>query len=305
MKINFKKHDRVCFLGDSITAHGYWEAEITEYFVKNYPELKIEFYNCGISGTTGFEANLKNRLYADFLNYFPQYAVIMFGMNDVGKWLYDPATETPERIERRKQRADGYQNTLETLVGICRDRDITPIICTPTPYNDYGEYEKASVGIDKVLERFAMTAKAVAEKYGLVLVDMRKILLGHLSEKPLCDDRTHPNRYGYHLMAEKFLFDIGAKDKIEPEKEYVISEKNARRFATEDILRDIMFIERNYTGWQYEKSHSLPYRKALLNKRAKKETRDFSAAFKNYNKYADIKDELQAELLKQTIDLYK
>ena len=229
----------------------------------------------------------------------------MFGMNDVGKWLYDPALETPERIERRKQRAEGYRNTLKNLIDICRERDITPIICTPTPFNEYGEYESVSWGIDRVLEDFSSTAKQISEENGLLLVDMRRMLLRHLSEKPLCDDRTHPNKYGYHLMAEKFLFDIGAKEKIEPEKECIISDKNAKRFEIEDILRDIMFIERNYTGWQYKESHSLPYRKAQLNKMAKNEKRDFKKAFANYNKYADVKDELQAELIKRTIELYK
>ena len=305
MKIDFKRRNRVCFLGDSITAHGIWEAEVIEYFLEHYPELEIEFFNCGISGTSGREAELKNRLYTDFFNFFPQYAVIMFGMNDMARWLYDPATETPERIERREARITEYRGTLERLIALCRGREITPIICTPTPYNDYGEFAAESWGFDKALEKCAETAREVAAENGLILVDMREIIMDHLDEKPLRDDRAHPNGYGYHLMAEKFLFDIGAKETIEPKKECVISYKNKQRFEIEDILRDIMFVEFNYMGWQYAKSFSLPYRKALLNKRMETETRDFTAVFKNYMAYADVKDELQADLLKRTIEMYE
>ena len=305
MKINFSKRDRICFLGDSITAHGFWIAEVAEYFLQNYPELEIGFFNCGISGTSGREAELKNRLYVDFFNYFPKYAVIMFGMNDMARWLYDPETETPERIERREARIVEYRATLEHLISLCRERDITPIICTPTPYNDYGEYASVSWGYDRALEKCAVTAKAVAEENGLILVDMRSVLMEHIEEKPLRDDRSHPNGYGHHLMAEKFLFDIGAKDKIESEKECAISYKNSQRFEIEDILRDIMFVEFNYMGWQYAKSYALPYRKALLNKRIETEKRDFSEVYKNYMAYADVKDELQGELLKRTLEMYE
>ena len=59
-------------------------------------------------------------------------------------------------------------------------------------------------------------------------------------------------------------------------------------------------------GWQYEeKSFSLQRRKALLKKRIESDPRDFSRVLKTYVKYADVKDELQGELLKRTIEMYK
>ncbi len=305
MKIDLKKRDRVCFLGDSITAHGFWEAEVAEYFLQNYPELEIGFFNCGISGTTAREAELKNRLYVDFFNYFPKYAVIMFGMNDMAHWLYDPAHETPERIATREARAAEYPSSIRRLVALCRERDVTPILCTPTPYDDYGDNAEKSWGFDKVLEKAADEVRKIAEGEGLLLIDMRQILIDRMDEKPIRDDRAHPNKYGYHLMAEKFLYDIGAKDKIEPEKDCVVSYKNLQRFEIEDIIRDIMFVEFNYMGWQYAKSFSLPYRKALLNKRIDGEVRDFNEVYKNYMAYADVLTELQGELLKRTVEMYE
>lgn len=57
MKLKLDKNDRICFLGDSITADGIWVAEIIEYFIKHYPELKIGFYNCGYIWDAGIRAN--------------------------------------------------------------------------------------------------------------------------------------------------------------------------------------------------------------------------------------------------------
>ncbi|MBO4217076.1 MAG: SGNH/GDSL hydrolase family protein [Clostridia bacterium] len=306
MKIELKKQDRICFLGDSITAHGIWEAEVIEYFLQNRRELGIEFFNCGISGSQGRYAELKGRLYCDFLNYFPRYVVILFGANDVGRHLYDPAKETPELIKEREDRVVGYGAALRRIVCVCRERGITPIICTPTPYDEYNDPPEQPWNIDEGLSKFADAAREIAEENGLLLIDMRALFVEHIKERPICVDRLHPNAYGYHLMAEKFLFDIGAKDSIEPDRIPVISEKNKKRFEVEDILRDIIFVDRDYMGWQYEeKSFSLQRRKALLKKRIESDPRDFSRVLKTYVKYADVKDELQGELLKRTIEMYK
>ena len=306
MNIKLGKRDRICFLGDSITAHGIWEAEVIEYFLQNYKSKKTEFFNCGISGSQGRYAELKNRLYCDFLNYFPRYAVILFGANDVGRYLYDPDRENPDWIAQRESRPEEYRAALESLVKLCKRRGITPIICTPTPYDEYNDPPVRQWNIDEGLKRFADVAADTAKKHGLLLVDMRKTFLDHIKERPVCGDRLHPNEYGYHLMAETFLVAVGAKDRIEPDKKCVLSEKNRLRFEIEDILRDIIFVDRDYMGWQYEeKSYSVQHRKALLKKRIEEETRDLSCVLQRYMKYADVKDELQGELLKRTIGMYE
>ena len=306
MKIDFCVRDRVCFLGDSITAHGFWEAEVFEYFIQNYPELKVEFYNCGISGTKGKNAEQKNRLWCDFLNFFPQYAVIMFGVNDVETSLYDKKLENPDRIARRRALLEEYEGTVSRLIDVCRSRGIVPILCTPTPYDETNDFDTdIRSGADGALAYCADVVRRAAEKNGLILCDMRKVLVDHLAEKPLREDRTHPNVYGYHLMAEQFLVSIGAKETVEPDRTYTVSYKNARRFEIEDIIRDLLFVERDLMGWQREKSHALPFRKQLLAKRVESDTRDFSAVYGNYVKYADVKDELYGELIKRTAEMYE
>ena len=84
MNLQLKKRDRICFLGDSITSNGLWIAEIFDFFVKNYPELEVGMYNCGVGSTCGYQVGFKNRMYREWLNFFPAYTVIAFGMNDKG-----------------------------------------------------------------------------------------------------------------------------------------------------------------------------------------------------------------------------
>ena len=60
MRLQLEKHDRICFLGDSITAAGLWMKEVAQWFLDNKSELEIGLYNCGISGARGREKNIKN-----------------------------------------------------------------------------------------------------------------------------------------------------------------------------------------------------------------------------------------------------
>lgn len=305
MKINLKKQNRICFLGDSITAHGIWISEVIEYFLQNYKDLEIEFFNCGISGSQGRLVSIKDRLYCDFLNYFPNYAVIMFGTNDVGPYLYNSKDETQERIIQREKRIYEYKDSMESLIELCIKRNITPIICTPTPYDEYNDKNNCW-NVDVAFERLSNLTKDIAKKYDLMLIDFRNFFLQHIYEHPINDDRVHPNKYGYHLMAEKFLYDIGAKNELELNKECVLSEKNLKRFEIENILRDIIFVERDFMGWQYnENTYSLDYRKKLLKKRIPEDQQKTNEVFINYMKYVDYKDILAGELLKRTIDMYK
>ncbi len=309
MKLKLDKNDRICFLGDSITADGIWVAEIIEYFIKHYPELKIGFYNCGISGTRGYRANEANRLYCDCFNLYPKYVVIMFGMNDAEPQLYNPREETEDRIRKRDALRFRYENTLERLIDLCKKAQTIPILCTPTPYDAYTESATENWYADTALEYFKNVAADVARRYHIMLIDMRSILMEHMDKNPIRADRVHPNEYGSHLMSEFFLHEIGAKPEIEIDKKCELSEKNRRRYEIEQIIRAIMFIERDYMGWTEGKTqrYTLVQRKRLLKKRVDAEPQNeyIDKMVRTYVKYADFKEELKGELIKRTAELYE
>lgn len=306
MKINLEKHDRISFFGDSITAHGMWIREVAEYFSKNYPELEIGIYNSGIAGSRASGANLKDRMFCDCLQMFPKYVVVMFGMNDVEYGLH--GSQDPDEIARMKASIAKYPDSLKNIINICKSAGATPIICSPTPYDEYNDGPNPTKpGIDEDLQGFAVVAKSIAEENGLLFVDMRDAIFGHIDEKPVREDRVHPNEYGHHLMAERFLTAIGAKETEEPEKVVEISEKNQKRFETEQILRKLMFVERDGMLWQFENyNRPLEERKELLAKTTAELDNEFWHLMNdNYKANADFKDELRGELVKLTLDMYK
>ena len=305
MKLELNKRDRICFLGDSITADGRWITEVAEHFLKNYPELEIRFFNCGISGSKGNEANVKNRLYSDCFNYFPKYTVVMFGMNDIWPWLYSAENSTDENIQKREERLSIYENTLENIISFCENNDCIPIICSPTPYDEYSVSERDNWTANSALFVCRDVAEKVAKKHGLIFVDMHKTLMGYMDKKPVGEDRIHPNDFGHHLMAECFLKAIDERDEIEPDKKVELSEKNLSRYETERILRKLMFVERDCMLWQYEPDKPLDERKSLVKKRGEEDAGWYETTGKVYLENIDYIDVLRGELIKRTVEMYK
>lgn len=305
MHINLQKHDRICFLGDSITANGSWIAEIYEHFIENYPELRTGFFNCGISGTRGGEAGIKNRLYCDCFDLSPKYLAVMFGMNDSMTHLYNPSCTEPDKAEKKKAAIEKYKKGILEVVNECSKNGITPIILAPTPYDEYTISGTDNNMADAALLRCGEIASEIACQNGLIFVNMHSALMKHMGKKPVGEDRIHPNAFGHHLMAEEFLHSIGAKEKTEPDKKIILSEKNKKRYETEQIYRHIMFVERDYMLWQYGDSPALEERKRLLFERVKSETAEWiGEILDTYLKYADYKDEIRGELVRLSKEIY-
>ncbi len=302
MKLDLGYRDRICFFGDSITAHGFWMAEVFEYFIKNFPEHKTYMFNCGIAGSRGKEANIKNRAFCDCLNLFPKYVVVMFGMNDVEPNIH--GTDDPEHKRLLAEEVlPVYPKTLENIIEIIKSVGATPIICSPTPFDEYTEGEKKWLGTDADLEKFSRIARDTAERHGLIFVDMRKALMDNMDKCPIREDRVHPNRYGHHLMAEAFLCAIGAKDTFDNGEPVELSDKNQSRFETEQKVRDIMHVERDALGWQREETKTMAERRKLIEERSEKFP-DYEP-FKVYLENVDYLDELRGELVKKTLDIYE
>lgn len=302
MKLDLEKNDRICFFGDSITRAGMWIAEIAEFFAKNYPEKKIGLYNCGISGSRGFQFDLKDRVYCDCLQLFPKYVVIMFGMNDIHCWLYNPEHPEYNVPGIREKQLELYSDALERMIELFKKEDITPIICSPTPYNQYEKSDSQNYFADSGVEACTKIAQEKAEKHDLLFIDMRTPLLERLNDGVIGADRTHPTDFGHHLMAERFLYAIGAKDKEEPDTPVELSEKNLARKEVESRLRNIMGVERDHFGMQFEPSKPLPERKEILKKAI--DEGNFQSC-EQYFTDADIRDELYGELIKRTKAMYE
>ncbi len=82
----FKGNERVCFIGNSITMNGKFHNYIELYYATRFPDRKIEFYNCGISGDVS--GGMLERMDSDILIHKPTWSVLMVGMNDINSGLY-------------------------------------------------------------------------------------------------------------------------------------------------------------------------------------------------------------------------
>ena len=146
----------ICFLGDSITRRGYWVAEV-------FARLKgqgVRVYNCGVSGDSASGAIA--RLYTDCLSRTPDTVVMMFGMNDVGRSLYDEGAG--DQTEKKQARLEKYKNSIRTLSEMIRAAGIGLVLCTPTPYNDVTESDLPKSSVNDGLAACAEIVREYAAK---------------------------------------------------------------------------------------------------------------------------------------------
>ncbi|MBQ8323055.1 MAG: hypothetical protein IJX91_03730 [Clostridia bacterium] len=124
----------LCFIGDSILQHGYYIYNLRSYFQGK--KEKCFVYNRGVAGNRAIMAQYILGDEAYWLK--PDYAVICFGVNDLGVWLYDsmkPITE--EVLFKRKARDDEYIKAHEILLDELSAKGITPIIMSPYAVNEF------------------------------------------------------------------------------------------------------------------------------------------------------------------------
>ena len=102
----------ICFLGDSITAEGVWEAEIFEKARHD----QMRFFNCGVSGGTATTA--LDRLYYMCLDRNPDMVSVMFGVNDNNCEYYHFKERVQGQLEIEKKKADEkfelYKSSMRT-----------------------------------------------------------------------------------------------------------------------------------------------------------------------------------------------
>jgi len=153
----------VCFLGDSITRRGYWIAEIFEHLRTR----GIVAYNCGVSGDSASGAIA--RLYTDCLNRTPDTVVMMFGMNDIGRPLYDEGAGDAE--DKKQARLVTYARSVRRLCEMLTEAGCRIILCTPTPYNDVTPTELKKCAANVGLGACADIVRALAGELGVPCVD--------------------------------------------------------------------------------------------------------------------------------------
>ena len=239
----------ICFLGDSITRRGYWIAEVFAHLRKR----GIRVWNCGVSGDSASRAI--SRLYTDCLHRSPDTVVMMFGMNDVGRDLYDEG-KCGEEIEAKKAaRLEKYEASLRTLADMLGRAGCNIILCTPTPCDDVTPGAAVVNHTNEGLAKCAEITRQLARELKVPCVDFFDDLLPRVGrEYQTLPDRVHPTPESHHPMAQLFLKTIGEIGEIDQAPFLPMDEAAQARFDVEQKAREIEFIEWNQ---MYEERKSL------------------------------------------------
>lgn len=213
----FKNGDRVCFIGNSITNNGEFYNFIYLYYATRFPEQKVQFINCGISGDVS--AGVLRRMDSDILVHKPNWSVLMVGMNDVKRNLYAPGKATDPETEKLKLQAfKVYKENTDSIVKILKAQSQV-ILQKPTIYDETGTQQTENYkGVNEALKFCGDHVKFLSEKYQTKLVDYWTIMNSVNRDMQLKDsttsliskDRVHPVLPGHFVMAYQFLKDTGS-----------------------------------------------------------------------------------------------
>ena len=208
----FENGDKVCFIGNSITQDGRYQAFIQLYYATRFPNIKIEYYNCGVSGDVA--DRMLARFEEDILLHQPDYAFLMTGMNDVAHNLYSDEYPDAAILLRRQKALDNYYIKTEKLTQLLIKNKIQPILLTPTIYDETAKLKRPrGYGINKGLASCAEHIRNMAKKYNLQVVDLFRITneinLKVQEDNPtntiIGKDRVHPSTTGHFIMAYEII----------------------------------------------------------------------------------------------------
>ncbi|MEX2091345.1 MAG: SGNH/GDSL hydrolase family protein [Pirellulales bacterium] len=205
--------DRVVCYGDSITEQAHYTLPIEVFLRTRCPQLKVSFINSGWSGDRawgGEGGTLDERLRRDVIAHRPTVVTVMLGMNDGYYMNYDP-----KAVAAFKASLESLVDTLErelpgvriTLLGTSPYDDVTP--------GDQPDWEQGiEGGYNTIVTRFSAATREIADRRGLVFVDMNEPLVQLLTQiqatnpelaRQLIPDRIHPGSAAGLVMAARLL----------------------------------------------------------------------------------------------------
>lgn len=209
----FEAGDRVCFVGNSITNAGEFHRNLLLFHLTRFPDIPVTVYNCGVSGDD--TERVLRRLEDDILINKPTKVVIMLGMNDVRRSLYEPQLEvTPTLLKQREEALHLYKKNYQQIVNELLSRKIKVILQKPTIYDQTAELSTISCwGVNDALKQCADFIQHIADRHKLQCIDYWTILNEmnqELQKKEptatlISKDRVHPQSTGHFIMFNQYL----------------------------------------------------------------------------------------------------
>ncbi len=245
----FPDNSRVCFLGDSITQANGFISHIAEYYHDNFKESNINFYNCGIGGTSS--ASLFQFFESDVKIHKPTHIVLMEGINASHRDILSNP-QSSERYAVLENAFEAFKKNYAIMCDKCTSIGAKLIICTLPPYAEY-QKEGGDIlpGAYALLSSYADFQRQFAHQNGYELIDIHAYMTKEMQTQVLYGgDRVHPNALGHFVMAKCILeyqgFDIGDyKPCAEYLSDWIENVKNYRNIMHAEFrfIRDVSISE--------------------------------------------------------------
>lgn len=165
-----------------------------------YPENEVMVVNRGVNGNT--IVDLEKRWDKDILELNPTWVTVLIGINDV--WGHFSG-----QLEHRRTVDEAtYRRLYESIVKRTIDKVNGMIILSPFMMEKNKNDE-----MRQMVETYAGIAREIAEKYGLIYVDLQKRMdkfLESLSSYHISQDRVHPDIKGHMIIAKTIMDAAGA-----------------------------------------------------------------------------------------------
>jgi lysophospholipase L1-like esterase len=215
----FKNGDVICFLGDSITHGGQYHEFLQLFYATRYPNLKLTFHNCGISGDNA--AGMIERFEEDVLKHNPTHVFLMTGMNDVIRTLYFEGKASQKILKQREDALATYKQNTTILAEKIIKNGVIPILLTPSIYDQYSKIERENnLGCNDALIECSNHLIKLGQKFNAIVIDlntpMRKLMERELKKNSLFTiigkDRVHPGTTGHFIMFLQIISSLEAPD---------------------------------------------------------------------------------------------
>lgn len=213
----FKNGDKITFIGNSIThgtrSTGRFHNYILLYYATRFPHEKIAVYNAGIWGDNA--NGMGRRMDDDYGARQANITLVMAGMNDVNRSLYDPARQGEAGIETLKQRAlSDYKGYYKTLIQKLLAANSKVILQKPSIYDQTSTVATANMpGVNDALQQCTVIIDELAQEFNLETANYWTILntLNQQVQQTnpqatlISNDRIHPAADGNFIMAYQLL----------------------------------------------------------------------------------------------------
>ena len=159
------------------------------------------------------------RFEEDVMRHKPTHVFLMTGMNDVQRTLYFEGTASKKILKQRANALANYKRNTTLLTEKIIENDVTPILLTPTIYDQYSKIERENnLGCNDALIEFSNHIKKLGEKHDALVIDlntpMRKLMERQLKKDSLFTivgkDRVHPGTTGHFIMFYEIISSLEA-----------------------------------------------------------------------------------------------